>query len=132
MPPAAWPLGVVWPAAVSPAADGLPELVLLEAGAEEAGADVAGAEGDCVVAAAGASWAWAAGIAATIAAATAAATKPAVSSRTLARSAAALCSEPRRPAAAAGWARGPPNASEIKEFGTLPIDLFVRLTFHLP
>jgi hypothetical protein len=63
-----------------PAAGGPLELVLLEADAEEPGADEAGAEEDCVVAAAGASWAWATGIAATIAAATAAVTKPAAMS----------------------------------------------------
>jgi hypothetical protein len=137
---------------VSPAAGGLPELVLLEADAEEAGADEAGVEEDCVVAAAGASWAWAAGIAATIAAATAAATKLAVSSLPLASPAAKegppakgvppITASPRddfrpirvraRSPAAAGWARGPPNATEVKESGRLPIDLFVRLTFHLP
>jgi hypothetical protein len=124
---------------VSPAAGGPLELVLLEADAEEPGADEAGAEEDCVVAAAGASWAWAAGMAATIAAATAAATKPAVSSLPLASPAAACIVDDFRPItvrarspAVAGWARGPPNAAEVKESGRLPKDLLVRLTFHLP
>jgi hypothetical protein len=115
--PAAWAAWVLWPVAVSPVAGGVPELVLLETGAEGAD-DEAGAAEDCP--AVGASWPWAIGIVARIAAARAAVTAAAVKKPVFARS------------AALNRAPGRPNATEVAKSGTLPINLVVRLTFDLP
>ena len=122
--PAAWLAG-----AVSPVAGAVPGLALLEAGADEAGAaEEAGAEEDCAVA--GASWAWTAGMAARIAAATAAVTRLAVRSLARARAAAVCCIDLGRPGAKMTCRR--PKGAELQKSERLPIDLFGRLTFHLP
>ena len=93
------PVGA-WPAVAGAA----PELVA-EAGADDEGACEAveaGVDADCP--AAGASWAWAAGMAARIVAATAAVIRAAPASRR-------------------------PGATNVAKFAALPVDLIVRLTF---